>query len=76
MRFEELVRTWEAVKQTRSRQQKVEHLAACIAALGAEPEPDDDADLDDPRYSFADIVELPRPAEDVSTATDPDEEKS
>jgi DNA ligase 1 len=37
MRFEELVRTWEAVKQTRSRQQKVEHLAACIGALGGEP---------------------------------------
>src|SRR5688572_6347258 len=39
MRFEELVRTSEAVKQTRSRQQKVEHLAACIAALAAEPAP-------------------------------------
>jgi DNA ligase-1 len=38
MRFEELVHSSEAVKQTRSRQQKVEHLAACIAALAAEPE--------------------------------------
>jgi ATP-dependent DNA ligase I len=39
VRFEALVAASEAVKQTRSRQQKVEHLAACIAQLGAEPPP-------------------------------------
>ena len=49
---------------------------SAAAALGAEAEPDDDADLDDPRYSFADIVEPPRPAGDDSAVTDPDEEKS
>ena len=36
MRFSDLVATSEAVKQTRSRQQKVELLAACVAALAAE----------------------------------------
>jgi DNA ligase-1 len=36
VRFAELVATSEAVKATRSRQQKVEHLAACIRALVAE----------------------------------------
>jgi len=36
VRFAELVATSEAVKSTRSRQQKVEHLAACIRALVAE----------------------------------------
>ena len=39
MRFADLVATSEAVKQTRSRQQKVEHLAACIGALAAEGRP-------------------------------------
>ena len=41
MRFEVLVLASEAVKQTRSRSQKVEHLAACIAELGADPPPVD-----------------------------------
>lgn len=36
MRFAELVATSEAVKSTRSRQQKVEHLASCIRGLLAE----------------------------------------
>jgi ATP-dependent DNA ligase I len=36
VRFADLVATSEAVKSTRSRQQKVEHLAACIGALVAE----------------------------------------
>ena len=36
MRFADLVATSEAVKSTRSRQQKLEHLAACIGALVAE----------------------------------------
>jgi ATP-dependent DNA ligase I len=34
--FEILVQASEAVKQTRSRQQKIEHLAACMEALSAE----------------------------------------
>jgi ATP-dependent DNA ligase I len=37
--FETLVQASEAVKQTRSRQQKVEHLAACIEGLRA-PDPE------------------------------------
>src|SRR5438046_1804451 len=34
MRFEALVQTSEAVRQTRSRLQKLEHLARCIGELG------------------------------------------
>src|SRR4051794_14247333 len=40
VRFEALVAASEAVKQTRSRQQKVELLAACIAEMAAERPPD------------------------------------
>lgn len=40
MKFERLVAASESVRQTRSRQQKVEHLAGCIAELGAEPPPE------------------------------------
>src|SRR5688572_8267507 len=36
MRFEKLVAASEAVKQTRSRQRKVELLAACVAELASE----------------------------------------
>ena len=48
MKFEKLVAASEAVKQTRSRQQKVEHLAACIGELGAEPPPESAAALPAP----------------------------
>jgi len=55
VKFEQLVAASEAVKQTRSRQQKVEHLAACIGELGAEPGP-------------ASAVLLPPPASDIPPA--------
>ena len=55
MKFERLVAASEAVKQTRSRQQKVEHLAACIAELGAEPSPEG-------------AVVLPAPASEIPPA--------
>lgn len=55
MKFEKLVAASEAVRQTRSRQRKVEHLAACIAELGAEPPPEAAA-------------VLPAPASDIPPA--------
>jgi DNA ligase-1 len=55
LKFEKLVAASEAVRQTRSRQQKVEHLAACIAELGAEPAPEN-------------ALLLPAPASDIPPA--------
>jgi DNA ligase 1 len=56
--FERLVHASEAVKQTRSRSQKVEHLAACIAELSAGASGDGDAALSPERHLEAGVAYL------------------